>query len=309
MLSIAIQTSFRQYPSISQPFLSLSRRGLATAATYSTSIASIRPTAAEREAKRLTQRNLQTALEALHRDGMVVLEDVVDHGALDKMNKRMLEDTAKLVNLGDKGPFNYNRGNIQQDPPVEPSTFDASIFVNPLATSVTRAYLGGSPTLAFLSGNTAVTDLESEGQPVHSDADFTHPEIPFACVINVGLVEMKPENGSTECWLGTHTPALSGLQVQEGLHGERASGRIKRDLLQARREERPPFQPVVPKGSLVIRDLRLWHAGRPNYTPSPRIMLAAIHFAPWYRERMTIPLPSEAQGRGSAEEEGSLVDL
>lgn len=87
---------------------------------------------------------------------------------------------------------------------------------------------------------------------------------------------MTPENGSTEVWLGTHTDA--GLHVQEGLHGERASGRIKPTELEKRRLDRPPCQPVVPKGSLVVRDLRLWHAGVGNQTEDPRVMLAMSKF-------------------------------
>ena len=109
-------------------------------------------------------------------------------------------------------------------------------------------------------------------QPVHSDADFAHPTHPFAYVTNVPLITMTPENGSTEIWLGTH--AGTGLHDQEGLHGERASGRIKLEELEKRRQERPPCQPVVQKGSLIIRDLRLWHAGVGNTTEVPRVMLA-----------------------------------
>jgi ectoine hydroxylase-related dioxygenase (phytanoyl-CoA dioxygenase family) len=117
-------------------------------------------------------------------------------------------------------------------------------------------------------------------QPIHSDADFEHPNCPFALVVNVPLVEMTPENGSTEVWLGTHHSTVAS---QEGKHGERASGRIKEGLLAKRREERPPSQPIVTKGSIVIRDLRLWHGGKPNFTDRTRVMLAMIHFAPWYR--------------------------
>lgn len=51
----------------------------------------------------------------------------------------------------------------------------------------------------------------------------------------------------TEVWLGTHTG--SNLHVQEGMHGERASGRIKMDLLEERRKVSPPLQPFVPKGA------------------------------------------------------------
>ncbi len=92
---------------------------------------------------------------------------------------------------------------------------------------------------------------------------------------------MTPDNGSTEVWLGTHHCA--SLDSQEGRHGERSSGRIKIDLLAQRVEQRPPSQPKVKKGSIVIRDLRLWHAGKPNFTERTRVMLAMIHFAPWYR--------------------------
>jgi ectoine hydroxylase-related dioxygenase (phytanoyl-CoA dioxygenase family) len=83
---------------------------------------------------------------------------------------------------------------------------------------------------------------------------------------------MTPENGSTEVWLGTHNGTT--IADQEGEHGDRASGRIKKNLLDARREVRPPSQPTVKKGSIIIRDLRLWHGGKPNLGTDPRVMLA-----------------------------------
>lgn len=122
-------------------------------------------------------------------------------------------------------------------------------------------------------------------QPVHSDADFDHPSHPFALVVNVPLIDMEPRNGSTEIWLGTHNNDIS---AQEGAHGDRASGRIQEHLLSEHSKVCPPVQPVIKKGSIVIRDLRLWHAGMPNYSDDVRIMLAMIHFAPWYRNPMRL---------------------
>lgn len=135
--------------------------------------------------------------------------------------------------------------------------------------------LGPRPKWTFCSGNTAMPPTEETpptSQPVHSDADFDHPTHPFALVVNVPLTTMTPENGSTELWLGTHND--SGPHVQAGLHGERNSGRIKPSVLEKRRAIRPPCQPVVPKGSVAIRDLRLWHAGMGNRSNEVRVMLA-----------------------------------
>lgn len=145
---------------------------------------------------------------------------------------------------------------------------------------ITNTALGPRPKWTFCSGNTAMpptADCPPTSQPVHSDADFDHPTHPFAYVVNVPLIKMTPENGSTEIWLGTHID--SGLHVQEGMHGDRASGRIKLDELEKRRAIRPPCQPVVPKGAIVVRDLRLWHAGVGNKTEQVRVMLAMSRFS------------------------------
>lgn len=128
-------------------------------------------------------------------------------------------------------------------------------------------------------------------QPVHSDADFASPDHPFALVVNVPLITMDEVNGSTEVWLGTHN---HGVSAQEGAHGERASGRIKEDLLTPEHGFEA-VQPKIEKGAIVIRDLRLWHAGMPNRSDEVRIMLAMIHFAPWYRNPMRLELGDDVK--------------
>lgn len=151
-----------------------------------------------------------------------------------------------------------------------------------MATQITSTVLGPRPKLTFMSGNTAMGPgimRTPQRQPVHSDADFVHPSHPFALVVNVPLVSMTPENGSTEVWLGTHNNF--GLDAQEGAHGERASGRIKQNLLHDRRRFCPPIQPTISKGSIIVRDLRLWHAGMPNHTRDVRIMLAMSKCLLW----------------------------
>ena len=243
----------------------------------STTPTCISPFAEEVLAKRLGERNLEKAIRSLHEDGLVVISNVVPQDDLDHLNEKMVKDARTLQARGKDMPYNYNVGNIQQDPPPVKEYFHPSIFLNPIASQVTTTMLGPKPKWTFCSGNTALPPVEGtklQRQPVHADADFAHPAHPFALVVNVPLITFTPTNGSTEIWLGTHTGDLSGLHVQEGERGERASGRIKKDLLETRKEVSRPIQPVIEKGSIVIRDLRLWHAGMPNWTEEVRVMLA-----------------------------------
>ncbi|KAI6773632.1 hypothetical protein HG531_000481 [Fusarium graminearum] len=192
-------------------------------------------------------------------------------------------------------------------PPVA-EYFKPSIFTNPIATQITAAMMGQRPKWTFCSANSAMATLPGgtpQRQPVHSDADFAHPDHPFALVINIPLVTTTPENGSTEIWLGTHNGY--GLDTQEGAHGERASGRIREELLRQRKEVSPPIRPIIKKGSIIVRDLRLWHAGMPNLTQQTRVMLAMIHFAPWYRNRMRLELGEDVKSiLEELEREGKL---
>ncbi len=281
----------------------------------------IKPSKPEIANGSLESRNLEAAVGPIHRDGLVVVEDVVPHEVLDHLNKKMVEDARTLQTRGENGPFNYNLGNLQQDAPpvaeststlrfsqVEPSPKHLFLPANrseldPIATQITSAVLGPRPKWTFCSANAAMPSTSSQShtrQPVHSDADFRHPDHPFALVVNIPLVTMTPENGSTELWLGTQTHAGGGagggVDAQEGAHGERVSGRIREALLAERRAVRPPCQPVVWKGSVVVRDLRLWHAGMPNASADEaavRVMIAMIHFAPWYRNPMRLQLSED----------------
>lgn len=62
---------------------------------------SIAVSAAEKANGYLTQRNLEIATRALVRDGLVVLEDLVDHGVLDRLNEKMVQDAYELQSRKD----------------------------------------------------------------------------------------------------------------------------------------------------------------------------------------------------------------
>ncbi|CAN5646293.1 hypothetical protein BH11ARM2_BH11ARM2_11520 [soil metagenome] len=225
---------------------------------------------------KLSPENLAKAVEAIREDGIVVLENAVDPAHIEALRDRMFTDLDSFLNRKD-APFNWNRGNVQQDPPpFEPFLF-RDVLMNDAAIAVTHAILGNGVYNSFYSGNTAVKS-ESR-QPVHADTgqlwpDLDHAHPPVSVVVNVATVDFSPENGSTEIWLGTHTDPT--VTIQKG------DIEVPLDRLEARRAIRPPVQPRIKAGSLILRDIRLWHAGMPNRTDTPRPMIAMIHNVGWW---------------------------
>lgn len=67
----------------------------------------ITPTDRERQAGVYSPRNLQRVLGALHRDGLVVLRDVIDKGHIDSLNAVMTEDAERRIH-DPMQAFNHN---------------------------------------------------------------------------------------------------------------------------------------------------------------------------------------------------------
>lgn len=239
----------------------------------------IQASESERQRGTYDAATVDLANRILAEDGVVVLEQVVDPAHIALIRERMLEDLDKFMNRPD-APFNWNKGNVQQDPPPFPPYLFTDVLANDFVIQVTKSVLGGGLYNSFYSGNTAVPS-ESR-QPVHADSGQLWPNLqsvppPYALVVNVGLVDMSSENGSTEIWPGTHLDPT--VVMQDG------DIEVKPDVLEARRREVPPLQPTVKVGDVIIRDMRLWHAGMPNRTQAPRPMIAMIHYASWWNER------------------------
>jgi hypothetical protein len=237
---------------------------------------SIELTDEERAAGSLGADNLLAALAALRTDGVVVLEDVVDPAHLDALHERILSDI-DLFRARPDAPYNWHTGNLQQDPPPFPPYLFADILLNPYAIAVTAAMLGPGVKNVMYGGNTALPS--DQRQPVHADVghlwplgSLECPHPPAQLVLNVLTVDVSAENGATELWPGSHRELSIGV-------GDDI--KVSPEVLAARREVAPPFQPTIRRCSMLIRDIRLWHAGMPNHTDQPRPMLAMIHTSAW----------------------------
>jgi len=237
------------------------------------------------EGETLSPTDLATAVRAMQEDGFVVLKNAVDIAHLDILHTRMIEDLEALQRRED-APYNWNVGNIQQDPPPFPPYLFRDVLVNEYAIAVTHALLGTPVKNSLYSGNTCLKS--DQRQPVHADISHLWPDMevahpPAQIVVNIPTVDVFPENGSTEIWPGTHRDVAisAGKDIK-----------IPANKLEEQRRLVPPFQPTMSKGSILLRDMRLWHAGMPNRTDRPRPMIAMIHNAGWLETGLPLRFPA-----------------
>lgn len=156
-------------------------------------------------------------------------------------------------------------GNLSQVPPLEKGKSEVDctlaykaetsewlfpqVYANRHGARIVSNIIGPRPEVHFIRSNTLLAT--EERQLVHADLRFEHPEHPFAVAFNTCLVDCGPENGSTEIWLGTQNTNLD-------FHRETGEPFIHPERLEARRKVRPPIYPRLKRGSVALRDLRLW---------------------------------------------------
>ncbi|KAH8909339.1 hypothetical protein BR93DRAFT_924351 [Coniochaeta sp. PMI_546] len=238
----------------------------------------------------LSKPNIEKAVVALAEDGVVILDNACSPASLDFLNGPMVAE-AKLLREASGTQFNYGTKaqNILQHMNPRPEYLLPDIHANPFAVAVCEAVMGPRPVLRYHKAN---TNFPGETrQPVHSDVHYEHPRACFALAVNMVLIDCTPENGSTEVWPGTHlTTRFSDQNGMKGIFAHK--------LEERRAEAGGPVQPSVKKGGIIIRDMRLWHAGMPNRTADQvRVMLNLIYFANWYRSPMKIKFPRSAEAR------------
>jgi hypothetical protein len=184
---------------------------------------------------------------------------------------------------------------MSQAPPVTNDLMYEDIWANGPASSVIASILGPAPHVTYVNGNTNLGGFGGVRQNVHADLVFNHATHPFAIVANYYLIDVSPANGSTELWVGSHKDTTyADHKNRSGTFNESELG-IRDDLLEERRKWAPPIQPTVKKGSVVLRDLRLWHAGLSNPSKEHRIMLAYVHTPWWYKCPAVVVLPEKAR--------------
>jgi ectoine hydroxylase-related dioxygenase (phytanoyl-CoA dioxygenase family) len=222
-------------------------------------------------AEKMTDDHLVQAVKAIREAGYVILTDVINHNHLDKVRERMDADSQVLLKAQKWGGAGQIPGHLQQGPPPFAPYLFRDIVANPFALQVSVAVLGEGAYNRFYNGNANTPG--SGTQPLHADTPHLWPDLTVAhpahaLVVNVTLMDVTEENGATEMWPGTHLIPMN-------------SGRVSETMEAQRREVVPPVRAISRKGSILLRDMRMWHRGVPNHSNVVRHMIAMVHNIKW----------------------------
>jgi hypothetical protein len=233
-------------------------------------------TQAELDANALDPETLRLAVQQVRVNGYVVFEGALPDDVVDELH----EDFMRLFHEY-RTATDDNRGanRYQMHLPFAAPFNAPEIVTSPFALPVIKALLGDDCVCQYFASDTALPG--SEYQRVHSDIHKLFPGMPvapptFATVLNVPLVDFTEDNGPVEIWPGgTH------LMPEDANMHELA--------------ETMDSKPVImPRGSLLIRDIRMWHRGTPNRSDAPRPNMAMIHARHWLRTSYpSIGIPQE----------------
>jgi len=231
---------------------------------------------------RLNPENLLLAQLNLKIKGYVIIEDVFGEAQLQEIKGRFDELLSDYIARTDS-----NRGASRYGMPLpfEAPFASTTLVANPILLQVIQSILGDDVICSFFASDTALPG--SQYQQAHSDVEplFPNDNIslpPFCYVVNIPLVDFRPDNGPTDIWpFGTHLvgdPSIVPVADDFTRIEELRSSPVGRFTEQ----EMPPEQVITPAGSVVIRDIRMWHRGTPNRSNEPRPMMALVYNRPWY---------------------------
>ena len=224
---------------------------------------------------KLNEETIESAVNQVLMNGMVVFEKVLPDDLVDRMNERFLEELDRLLKTDPEktelnvGEFRKNRIRMNlpfDDPFTDPRVIDSD-FVLPIVYRL----LGEDCRSFYLSVDAPMkgsTYQNAHGDyfPFFPEADITLPTT--AVVYNIPLVDVTEENGPMEAWPGTHRTAEFRYREIGGV--DRMAQHIQ------------PTRVILPKGSIIIRDVRMWHRGTPSYSDQIRPNLAIVYSRGWY---------------------------
>ena len=226
---------------------------------------------------RLSPRTLRSAIDQVRNNGYVLFERALPPDLVAAMHasfSRLLEDHVARTDP------NRGANRYQMHVPFAAPFTNERVIASPFVLPIVEALVGPDCVCHYFASDTPLPG--SEYQEAHPDIFPLFPETPlvlppYSIVLNIPLVDAREDNGPLEIWPGgTHHYVADRSQVPS---------------LAAHMRSEPV---LMPAGSLLIRDSRMWHRGTPNRSSAPRPNFTLIYSRYWLRLRYRpIPIPRE----------------
>jgi hypothetical protein len=236
----------------------------------------------------LKPETLALAVEQVEVNGYIVFDSVIPQEKIDEIRSSFDPLFDEYI---ERKSFNTGKKRAQMYLPFQAPFNQEAIIANPIAMQVIDQILGKDNKCVYFASDTPMPG--SDYQNVHCDNMPLFPDLSIALpayslVFNVPLVDTTEENGPLEIWPGgTHlTPDRSNHDTLDGS--------VNKHLHIVRAAEGMLSEKVFMKaGSIVIRDVRMWHRGTPNRSDARRTNIALIYNRSWLGSGYKIQIPQE----------------
>jgi ectoine hydroxylase-related dioxygenase (phytanoyl-CoA dioxygenase family) len=225
---------------------------------------------------RLNPETLNAAIEQIRLHGYTYFENVLAPDFVDKLNESFLNVFNAQLDESPEGTevntSEFRKNRTRMFLPFEGAFVDPQVLTNPIILQIVEQVLGEDCVVPYMAVDAPLPG--SDYQVVHSDAPPFYPEAPVTLppaglIMNIPLIDVTEENGPMEIWPGgTH---LMPESLNRGNH--------IRDVSQLS----TPHRVLLPKGSLLLRDPRMWHRGTPNKSTQIRPIIALLYARSWWR--------------------------
>lgn len=238
----------------------------------------------ELTSNRLNDATLYSAIQQVRNNGYILFEGVLPRDLVTEMHTAFMGWLEAHIRTSDP---NRGANRYQMHVPFAAPFTDERVITSPFVLPIIDALIGDDCICHYFASDTPLPG--SEYQDAHADIFPIFPETtmimpPYSIVVNVPLVDVHEDNGPLEIWPGgTHhyvakredIPAIAAL-----MHSERV---------------------LMPAGSILIRDSRMWHRGTPNRSNTARPNFALIYSRYWLKLRYPpIAIPQETYDSLSA---------
>jgi ectoine hydroxylase-related dioxygenase (phytanoyl-CoA dioxygenase family) len=250
----------------------------------------IQLTEQEKKNKQLEPSTLEFAVALVKADGYVIIDSVYSEAEIECLHtafKVLLQDHIEKHGFA-KGGNNIGgeTAHARIDLPFVEPFATPDILIHPITMSIVDEFVGKDCNLTYFASNTSLPGGTAK-QRVHADTKPLFPEAKdfvtpiYNLVVNIPLVDFHEGNGPMEIWPG------GSHQMYDNVIANLNSELLDR-LAEALHYERV----IMPKGSVMIRDVRMLHRGTPNKSDEPRPNMALIYKRSWEQsggQHLTIP--------------------